>query len=759
MCTQYHNPHDPKCNSPLINSNQTQDKSFSKTYNLMRMNTFSLKSIRMVLAILVFGMSGYLNAQPLSNDSSKQTKPAKTQDSSTKAPENAAKTKYASEPTRLLPVVVEGGKIYEGKKVTVTELEATPPTVNNNMRQVFTQAPGLLVSEQNIPSHINMNYRGIGDPHESEFVLPLKDGVPTTMDWFGYPTAYYAPPIESIQSIEFVRGGSALLYGPQPGPVINYITYLPTRERKFTASTRHIFGSDGLYSTYNQFNGTLDTFGYLGYFHHRGGDGPRVNNSDFSVYNGSMKLVLDEHDDSRWIFTFEGYESESGEAGRLTLAQYLANRDQTVRLNDRIWTRRYALSLTNERALFADTLLTVKSWGGFQDRFSRRQASATSQNFNLDDQDFFTGGLDARVQHNWQAWENEHTLTGGFVSYASHAPRERELTTDPHTTDGARIFDMDRHTLYGSIFAENRFQFGRFGIIPAVRLEQMEIHVQENTNSGVSRALIKDTFTATVPLFGIGLTYDLGSNNRLYANVSQGYRPPKYDDLANPTSNTQLISPDLNEGSTMNYELGLRGRPEPWFSYDTSLFLTDFDDMIESVAIGGGNLTRQNSGDAVFGGWESLVEIDLFGLTDAVSNRQPRSRDHRVSLFANSSLLDAEFESGNSRGNTPAYAPDYIVKTGVIYRWKDSFKLALSGTMVDDHFWQDSNAAGSVGTSVVAAYSVWDLTAEAKIYKDRVSILAGINNLADEDYYSRIRSDGIDPAYGRNFYVGASFTY
>jgi Fe(3+) dicitrate transport protein len=54
----------------------------------------------------------------------------------------------------------------------------------------------------------------------------------------------------------------------------------------------------------------------------------------------------------------------------------------------------------------------------------------------------------------------------------------------------------------------------------------------------------------------------------------------------------------------------------------------------------------------------------------------------------------------------------------------------------------------------VPAYIVWDLTAEAKIYKNSVSIIAGVNNVFDEDYYSRITDTGIDPAYGRNFYAG-----
>jgi Fe(3+) dicitrate transport protein len=113
-------------------------------------------------------------------------------------------------------------------------------------------------------------------------------------------------------------------------------------------------------------------------------------------------------------------------------------------------------------------------------------------------------------------------------------------------------------------------------------------------------------------------------------------------------------------------------------------------------------------------------------------------------------VLDAEIKNGPLTGNTPQYAPDFIIRTGVNYRWRDRVKASLLGTFVDDHFADDSNSA----TRFIPAYMVWDLTAEAKLYKDVVSIVAGINNLFDEDYYARIRSDGIDPAYGRNYYGG-----
>lgn len=82
-------------------------------------------------------------------------------------------------------------------------------------------------------------------------------------------------------------------------------------------------------------------------------------------------------------------------------------------------------------------------------------------------------------------------------------------------------------------------------------------------------------------------------------------------------------------------------------------------------------------------------------------------------------------------------------------------KLALMGTFVDQHFADDGNAANFR----IPSYAVWDLTFEAKVFKSNVSVIAGVNNLFDERYYSRIRSNGIDPANGRNYYAGLAFSF
>jgi outer membrane receptor protein involved in Fe transport len=45
------------------------------------------------------------------------------------------------------------------------------------------------------------------------------------------------------------------------------------------------------------------------------------------------------------------------------------------------------------------------------------------------------------------------------------------------------------------------------------------------------------------------------------------------------------------------------------------------------------------------------------------------------------------------------------------------------------------------------------------VWQDRLSVLGGLNNLLDERYFARVRPDGIDPAYGRNFYAGLMLAF
>jgi len=272
-----------------------------------------------------------------------------------------------------------------------------------------------------------------------------------------------------------------------------------------------------------------------------------------------------------------------------------------------------------------------------------------------------------------------------------------------------------------------------------------------------------------VPLFGLGVEYAFTPEIAAYGNVSQAYRPPIFTQAV-PTTPNSAVAGNLDESFVMNYEVGFRGNPKPWATWDTSVFLIENSDIIGTRTADGGNLTIiENAGRAMTFGWDVYAEIDLVGLSEEIWNRDTPPTGKSVvaprqswvetygslSVYTALTLMDAKFVAGPNDGKTPQYSPDYILRVGAIYNWRDRVKVALLGNFVGSSFADDTNTQ----QRFIPAYNVWDLTVEAKVYKDYVSIIGGINNLFDNLYYARIRPDGIDPALPRNWYVGAKVEF
>jgi Fe(3+) dicitrate transport protein len=83
---------------------------------------------------------------------------------------------------------VSGTQITVTKKATVIKLDQQPPIENNDLQDLFLKAPGFQITDQHTPGQFNFNYRGLGNPQESEFTLVLRDGLPLMSDWIGFPT-------------------------------------------------------------------------------------------------------------------------------------------------------------------------------------------------------------------------------------------------------------------------------------------------------------------------------------------------------------------------------------------------------------------------------------------------------------------------------------------------------------------------------------------------------------------------------------------
>ena len=673
---------------------------------------------------------------------------------------------------------VAGTMIYSGKKTSVIDLDSLPPITNNNYRQALAKTPGLYLSEESTPL-VSIGYRGL-NPNRTQFTQVLRDGIPIHADQFGYPEAYFTPPLDTVDRIEFLRGGASLLYGPQPGGALNYVTHRPQTSKPFGFGSNQTFGSNQYYSTFNYVDGTSGRLGYYGYYNHRQSDGFRESNSDFRLDSGLVKLVLDAETDSRWILTIDAYRETHGEPGGLTLEKMRSNPRETTRLYDRFELERYSAALQWERDFSDDTKMVTSVWASSYSRWSKRQntagngfgvlpsgaASATNQ---IQDQKFFTLGLEQRWIHNYTLGSGDHSLSAGVQLYRSISPRKDSVGITPDADIGGIARDTDRAITYLPVFVENKFSWGPFSVTPGVRFESAKQSVRENINTAkttAGTALGASSERIFVPLFGLGTAYELAPKVELYANVSQSYRPKVFTEAV-PTGANQTVPADLSEAGAWQYEVGFKGRPRPWAYWDTSVFLLDFDNQIGLV----GNVVR-NTGRARHVGLEFSGEIDLLELMERESQApsasgskkdpsSPLSEFGSLSLYGNATLLDAEYVSGSQQGKTPAYAAKYTVRAGLVYRsCKERFRVALTSSFIGKSFSDDGNVpTAALPTVRVPSYAVWDLTGEAKLYRDSVSLTWGVNNLFDKNYFSRITNTGIDPGQGRNFYGGLSFKF
>jgi Fe(3+) dicitrate transport protein len=657
------------------------------------------------------------------------------------------------------PLAVEGDKIFVGKRATIIDLDALPKVQANNYRQALALTPGLLFSEETTPL-VSIGYRGIGEPHRMQFMQVLKDGVPIHADPFGYPEAYYTPPLDTVDRIEFIRGGGSLMYGPQPGGAFNYVTYLPQRESPFAFRTQNIYGSDELFSSYSAIDGTIGQLGYLGYFNHREWQGFRQANSQYKLNGGHGKLVWSFDDDTRLIFGFDGYEEEHGEPGGLTRRDFARNPEKTTRFHDEFRLRRYAGTLELQHRIQPGTEVNVKAWGGYYQRWSKRQRTsgpvfgtrptgAASLTNNIENQEFYTFGIEPRLRHDWEAWGGQHTLAAGMQFYYADSPREDQRGSSPDAEEGVTFLDSDRSTTYGSFFAENKFTFGRLSITPGFRLEMIEQQVHSrnfNAGTGAFTGSVGKRASEIQPLFGLGMALDFDNQSQFYANVSQSYRTTIFTESV--VAQPGLTATDSDPSLGWSYELGYRGTPREWFAFDTSVFLIDLDNRF---GVAGGQL--RSVGRSINYGWDGAVQLDLIGGLDAARGTQLGKSLGALNLYGNVSLLEAELYGGPNNGATPQYAPDFILRTGLVHQRK-GVKVSFLGTFVDDHNARDD---GNPNFGI-PGYMTWDLTAEVPV-TEHLTLMAGVNNIFDESYYSRVRNDGIDPGYGRNFYVGGSVQF
>ena len=697
---------------------------------------------------------------------------------------------------------VEGTSIFAGKKTEVILLDKIKANLaTNNAREIYAQIAGLNIYEgDNGGIQLGIGGRGL-DPNRTASFNTRQNGYDISADVLGYPESYYTPPSESIDEIQVVRGASSLQYGTQFGGLINFKLKDIAEQEGFSLNTRQTVGSFGLFNSYNQVGYKADKLKVNVGVNYKNGDGYR-DNSEFESVNlfSTIQYEFNQKTTLTGELTYFNYLSQ--QAGGLTDDQFLEDPRQSTR--ERNWFDvdylLYNLRLSHKIDPSATLSLSL-----FGLRASRSAVGFRGNPINLNENPIT--GLD------------EQDVNGNFISprdliiddfnnwgiEAKYLKRYRLLNKNAVFLLGSKIYQSDNTSLQGpgstgvdadfslatdqfpdfpnqssfdlpnrnyALFAEHIIYLDKdVSIIPGVRIEHINTAsegtfnqvVFDNAGNPLLNQELEDNRTVrrTFALFGIGLNYKKLKNTTLYANISQNYRSVTFSDIrvVNPTF---IVDPDLTDERGFTADVGLRGRLAKSVSFDLGVFTIQYQDRIGVILDDRANRLRTNIGDASIVGLESFFDINI---TNLLSDRP---KDYSLKWFVNAAFTHSRYtssEENNVIGRRVEFVPRVNLKTGVSYKL-GQFSSSLQYTYLSEQFTDAQNSetafggdsrSGIIGT--IPAYSIVDLNITQSF--GAIEISAGINNLLDEDYFTRRATGypgpGIIPSDGRSFYVTVGY--
>lgn len=680
-------------------------------------------------------------------------------------------------PVHRLPNV-HGLTLVAGKKNEVIELaKSNADLASVNQRQIFARVPGLMIWESDGSGiQIGIAARGLSPNRSWEFNT-RQNGYDITPDVFGYPEAYYTPPMEAVERIEFIRGASSLQFGPQFGGMVNYVLKSGRGEKPFFYEGRQSAGSYGLISSYNAIGGAKGKWSYYAFAQQRKGNAWRENSAfDSRALYGSVEYKASE----KLLIGMNITHSEflSQQPGGLTDQQYELDWRSSSR--SRNWmsvpwnvAAVYAKLRTSQHAM-----LDLKVFGVLADRSSVgfMKAINISDTINAQMGTYNLRKLDVDAYQSWGAelrWlleynllGSEHQLAAGVRYSDAHTHRQMDGAGSIASSFSDELVQgtFGKNLFYDNVnsaaFIENIIHVGnRFSLTPGVRLENLM-----SSSRGYISSLAGDfdpiRRNRTFLLAGLGAQY-AWDNMNLYANATQAYRPVVYSDLT-PAATTDVVDSNLQDASGYNIEAGLRGTHKSWLNYDVGFFYLNYDNRIGTVIRDGVNF-KTNIGTSVSKGVEVFCEWNPIKMIVA----QPRNGS--ISLFVSGTWMDARYTRWNNPdiANNPEksiedkhveYAPKHTWRTGLSYGRK-ALSANVQWSFVDEVYTDAANtelpsANGQVGK--LNGYNVWDCSVKYAFTK-QLFLQVAVNNVLNTQYATRrsggYPGPGLLPGTGRTLTV------
>jgi outer membrane receptor protein involved in Fe transport len=645
---------------------------------------------------------------------------------------------------------------------TLDETKAT------SVYEVINKVPGVMMVNYNNEQHA----MSIRQPMAtSNYYLYMEDGIPIRpMGVFNHNALLELNQF-TVSSIEVVKGPVSSIYGPEAvGGAINFISQRPT-----SVPT----GKVGI---------QLDQFGYkrvqlgtgvkLGKFgFYIGGlisdqTNSWMANSDYTKNSVNSRMEYHFNDKTRLIGTFSYADYNSETAGSVDSISFFTRSYQSTA----DFTYRKSMASRNRLTLERDWNESSKSYFTFFNRFNKHgqnpsygirwTSGQSTARGEINSNDFTSYGAIAQHAQKFR-FLNSKLLIGGMLDYSPNTYWSHQIDLSAQLrSDGKsverytiskerpdiKLADYDAIIRNSAIYSQYDLEvLADLRVSLGLRYDLMSFSYDNYLdNSSGSKKYQKVTPK-------LGLTYDLGNDIGLYANMSQGFAPPGLTSVfrKKPNTNPAEFYYNLDPATFNNYEIGA------WASLlknklylETSFYRMDGRNELLNIRQADNSFDYQSAGKTLHQGVEYSIVIKpsdqlnfRFGGTTALH----RFEDFLVSIKSADALKKLDgFEMPVSPRTT------YNTELSYYPKWFKNFRTSLELQHADNWYQNQVNTIRYDGYNVLNMRIAYKLKG-IELFSNMMNINNALyatnasrgNNLTDRSTYT--------PSAPRTFVMGIQY--
>jgi len=678
----------------------------------------------------------------------------------------------------------------------------------SDIQRIAREVPGVSIQiEDGYGLRPNIGIRGVATERSGRITL-LEDNVLIAPAPYSAPSAYYFPTVGRLSAIEVVKGPAAITQGPYTiGGALNMVsTPIPT---EMSGNIITEAGEDSTYRVHATYGGRSESgFGYLLETHQWLSDGFQDidrsnNNTGLDVEDYTIKLSyapsnsahgielklqsteqssnqsylgLTDRDFDNNAFRRYGLSARDNiktehEQQILRYSYYISDSlDVSVTAynneHQRDWLKTEGIDFDGssnaedfDRTSWADVIQAINSGttlGGLNpDQLqsildgSSDTASGSIQ-LRSNNREYFSRGVQVGLNWNGMIGNSAHDLEFGI---RLHEDEEDRLERNSNYSQSNGALALDDFGILGNagnrvqearalaIHIHDNIQLGDWTLSPGLRYENIK---QKRTRfAGGALRTFRDARQNDTQVFlpGLGILYQVNDSLSVLGGAHKGFTAP---------SN----SPNVNEETAINYELGFRYQNDA-LSTELIGFMSDYDNILgECTASSGSDCTI---GDAFNGDAATVTGLELL-----VRANLARGSSYKIPVSLSYTLIHGEFDSdiadtdffgSVSKGDPLPYLPENQLLVSVGFE-KNNWAAYVSGNYVDEVCVRASCGAFEKTDDTFTV----DISANYQ-FNRALNVYARVENLTSEEDILGRQPYGARPNKDRTVTVGVRFNF